>query len=149
MTLEAIFRLFLFVREASQNHGLRVEAIQHWGGGQPGDSWCAWLVTLVLDLFFQGASPIPRMGSCEAIYQLAKDNKWITTTPVPEDLVIYVNPAGVAHHIGMYLGRVDPLHDIVIAGNTSDDGTSVNGDRCAVHPVANEHAVYVHYPRAA
>ena len=45
-------RKFLYLREAQslgQNRGLRVEAIQHWSGGQAGDSWCAEFVWFILD----------------------------------------------------------------------------------------------------
>jgi hypothetical protein len=37
MTLVELARKFRGVREAGPNKGLRVEAIQHWSGGQPGD----------------------------------------------------------------------------------------------------------------
>jgi len=65
-----VARQFLFVREASiQNTGQRVEAIQKWGGGIKGESWCCYFATMVLDICFQGKSPIPRLGACQDVYK--------------------------------------------------------------------------------
>jgi hypothetical protein len=143
MSIIDLFRLFLFVREAGQNHGLRVEAIQHWGGGQPGDSWCAWLLTMVFDLFYQGRSRLPRGGSTEAIHQLAIREGWIVTDPQPGDVVISLNADGLAHHIAL-VTVVQPL--TAIAGNTSADGRSANGDRVAEHPIDPANKVFARVP---
>ncbi len=138
-----ISRQFLFVREAGQNKGQRVEAIQHWGGGLPGDSWCCWFATMVLDICFQGASPIPRQGACQSVYDQAKVKGWLTDTPVKDDLYLFVNDANHAHHIGFITDG-----DNGIAANTSADGTSSNGDRVAEHAISKgPHVKYVHYPR--
>lgn len=146
MDVVQIARLFGFVREAQtvgQNRGLRVEAIQHWSTGQFGDSWCAEFATMVLDLAFQGDAPIPRQGSCEAIRQLAQAKRWITDTPLPGDLVLSINAAGVAHHIGI-VTQASPLTSI--AGNTSADGTSSNGDGVYEHAIDPTDKVFIHYP---
>ena len=140
----AIARQFLFVREAGQNHGLRVNAIQKWGGGEDGQSWCMWFATMVLDIAFQGEAPIPRQGSCEAVRQLARQNAWIVATPSVGDLVLSINDQGQAHHVGL-VTKVDPL--MSIAGNTSEDGASSNGDRVAEHVLDPANKEFVHYPR--
>ena len=140
----AIARQFLFVREAGQNRGFRVEAIQHWSTGQPGDSWCMEFATMVLDIAFQGEAPIPRQGSCEAVHQLARRNAWLVATPVLGDFVLSLNAQGLAHHVGL-VTKVDPL--MSIAGNTSEDGASSNGDRVAEHVLDPANKVFVHYPR--
>lgn len=140
-----IARQFLFVREAQsqgQNRGLRVEAIQHWSNGQFGDSWCMEFATMILDIAFQGKAPIDRQGSCQAVYDIAKANNWVTTTPSIGDLFLYVNDQDHAHHVGI-VTSVAPL--IGIAGNTSEDGTSNNGDRVAEHNIQAH--VFVAYPR--
>jgi hypothetical protein len=113
----AIARQFLFVREAQSqpNKGLRVEAIQKWSGGQAGDSWCCEFATMVLDIYYGGASPIPRLQACQDVYNLAKKNKWLVATPQPNDLFLYVNDADHAHHIG-FVTVAKPLTGI--AGNT-------------------------------
>lgn len=141
-----IARLFLYVREAGgQNHGQRVEAIQKWCGGVAGESWCAYFATLVLDLAYGGKSPIPRMGSVQAIREVATKHGWITTTPVPGDLFIYVNAQNHGHHIGFYSSG--GVHTPVgIAGNTDESGTSSNGDRVAEHALARTTIEYVHLP---
>ena len=142
MNVVDIARLFSYVRETTiQNRGLRVEAIQHWSQGAYGDSWCAEFATMVLDIYFQGNSPVPRVGSCQIILDLAKREGWVTKTPVPGDLFFYVNQDGHAHHVG-FVTQVSPLTGI--AGNTSEDGTSSNGD--GVHEHAINTTVFVHYP---
>ncbi len=140
----AIARQFDFVREAGENKGLRVEAIQHWSQGQSGDSWCMEFATMVLDICFQGNAPIPRQGSCEAVHQLAKTAEWIAPTASVNDLVLSINAQGLAHHVGI-VSKVDPL--MSVAGNTSEDGTSSNGDRVAEHVIDPTNKVFVHYPR--
>jgi hypothetical protein len=74
VSLVEIARLFLYVREAQdlgQNRGLRVEAIQKWSNGQPGDSWCCEAVWMWLDILFQGQCPIPRVQACQDVYEQA------------------------------------------------------------------------------
>lgn len=132
----AIARLFLHVREAQstgQNRGLRVEAIQHWSGGQAADSWCVEYVWMVLDLRYAGHPPFDRMQNCEAVRAWAADQGRLRTEPAAGDLFFYLDPStGRAHHIGIVTG-VNPL--IGIAGNTSSDGKSANGDRVAEHAI--------------
>ena len=136
-----IARLFLHVREAGANKGLRVEAIQHYSGGQPGDSWCAEFVWLVLDLAYAGNAPVDRFQSCEVLHALAVTNGWITNNPEPGDLFLYINGQGLAHHIGI-VTQSYPL--LGIAGNTSEDGTSANGDRVAEHAISAN--TFVRFP---
>lgn len=145
MTLLDIARLFKFVREARANHGLRVNAIQKWSGGVDGDSWCCEFATMVLDLFFQGNAPVERTGSCEDVYELAKRRGWVVGTPQPGDLFVYVTDEDHAHHIG-FVTAVAPLTGI--AGNTSIDGSSPNGDGVYEHEllVASQHIRFIRVP---
>lgn len=141
-----IARQFLYVREASvQNTGNKVEAIQKWCGGLKGESWCAYFATMVLDICFQGNSPIPRQGSCDNILELGKKNGWITNTPVKDDLFLYVN-GDDAHHIGII---TEDGGKIGIAGNTSEDGGSSNGTGVFEHAISTnpQKVRYIHYPR--
>lgn len=139
-----ISRQFLFIREAGSNKGQRVEAIQHWAGGSAGQSWCAYFATMVLDICFQGTAPIPRLGTVQDIYDLAKEEKWLVAIPQKDDIFIYVNEVDHAHHIGF-------VTDIGsgIAGNTSQDGKSSNGDRVAEHTINDNSKLvkYIRYPR--
>lgn len=139
-----IARQFLFVHEADQNAGQRVEAIQKWCGGAKGQSWCCYFATMVLDICFEGKAPIEREGACQAVYDLAKKQNWITTVPVPGDIVLHVNADDHAHHIG-FVVTVSPLTSI--AGNTDSTGQSSNGDRVAEHAISPSGKVYVRYPR--
>jgi len=137
-------RQFIFVREAGANHGQRVNAIQKWCGGSDGESWCMYFATMMLDIAFQGAAPIPREGSCEVVHQLAARNGWLSPKAAVDDLVLSINDQGLAHHVGI-VSKVDPL--MSVAGNTSEDGASSNGDRVAEHVLNPQNKVFVHYPR--
>jgi len=139
-----IARQFLFVREAGPNKGNRVEAIQQWGGGIAGQSWCCWFATMVLDICFEGNAPIPRLGACQSVYDLATKNGWLVSKPQKDDIFLYINSEDHAHHIGFITEGGQG-----IAGNTSEDGTSSNGDRVAEHTISTNPArvKYVRYPR--
>ncbi len=148
-----VARQFLYVREAQaqgQNRGLRVEGIQHWAMGTFGDSWCdEFAVGFVLDICFQGDSPFPRQSdvedSTEATRAYAEQQGWLTDAPAVGDLVLSLDPAtGRAHHVGI-VTVLDPLTSI--AGNTSEDGVSSNGDRVAEHVISASNKTFVHYPR--
>ncbi len=132
-SLTEIARQFLYVREASPNAGNKVEAIQKWCGGIKGQSWCCYFATMVLDICFQGNSPIPRLGACQDVYDLAKKNGWLTEKPLKDDIFLYVDENDHAHHIGII---TEDGGKVGIAGNTSEDGTSSNGDRCAEHSIS-------------
>jgi hypothetical protein len=137
----------LYIREVTGeggNHGQRVNGIQVWCGGKDGESWCMYFATWILDECFQGDAPIPRQGSCEAVHQLALANGWTAPTPVVDDLVLSINDQGLAHHVGI-VSSLDPLSSI--AGNTSADGVSSNGDRVAEHAISAAGKVFVHFPR--
>src|SRR5262249_11005923 len=139
-------RQFRYVREAAeQNTGQRVEGIQRWGGGAKGQSWCCYWATKMLDIWYQGNAPIPRLGVCEDVHQLARRNNWITDEPEVGDIVLTVTDAGHAHHIGIVTGT-NPLKSI--AGNTSADGVSSNGNGVYEHEISDHNKVFVKYPRA-
>jgi hypothetical protein len=151
VTAVDIARLFAFVRESQDsrgNRGLRVEAIQHWSKGATGDSWCCEFATMVLDLLFHGAAPIDRMCACQDVYELAEEHHWIVPAPNVGDLFLYVDAGDHAHHIG-FVTAADPLRGI--AGNTSADGTSSNGDGVHEHALhtSSGKIVFVAYPRPA
>lgn len=157
-----VARLFLFLREVAgkQNIGQRVEAIQKWCGGKAGDSYCCYLATMVLDICFQGNSPIPREGSCQVVYDLCEKNGWLTDKPSEGDLFFYINDAGHAHHIGIVTqttagvslkeqlaGAKPGFYPklVGIAGNTSEDGKSSNGTGVFEHGISAKK--FAHYPR--
>lgn len=146
-----IARQFSYVREATgpQNTGQRVEAIQKWSGGLVGQSYCCHFATMILDICFQGNAPIPRLGACQDVYNIAKQNGWITDSPNVDDLFLYVNTDDHAHHIGIVTGVQKLSGKVVsvsgIAGNTSPDGKSSNGDGVHEHDIST--TVFVAYPR--
>ena len=146
--LVTIARLFLYIREAQdlgQNRGLRVEAIQKWSGGATGDSWCLEMLWMWLDIYFQGQSPIPRMQACQDLYEMGREKHWIVDEPQPGDLIVLIDDNDHAHHAALCTAP-QPL--TAIAGNTSADGSSSNGDRVAEHylVVRPEHIKYIRVP---
>lgn len=128
MSVLGIARLFLYVREAGANRGQRVEAIQRWSGGSPGDSWCCYFATMVLDLYYRGKPPVPRTGSCDVVLALARDQHWMTDVPQPGDLYLRLNSPSDAHHVGFVTTPIVNGMFGQISGNTSMDGLSSNGD---------------------
>lgn len=145
LSILEVARLFNFVRELPDNRGLRVEAIQRWSNGQSGESWCCFFATMVLDIYFKGQSPIARGGVCQDVYEMARLRHWIVDSPQPGDLYLFVNDADHAHHIG-FVTATNPLTGI--SGNTSEDGTSSNGDGVHEHTltVALAHVRFVRVP---
>ncbi len=130
----AVARMWKFIRELPDNKGQRVNAIQMYSSGPDGlnKPWCADFATFVLDACYQGDCPIHRTASCDEIYAIAKKNEWFVTNPLPGDLYLRVRPGTEdAHHVGFVCEM--PLNGrfLQISGNTSEDGTSDNGDRVA------------------
>lgn len=141
-----IARQFLPLREASiQNTGQRVEAVQKWGGGSKGESWCCYFATMVLDICFEFNSPIPRLGACQDVYNMAKAKGWLTDKPVVNNLFLYVNDQDHAHHIGIVTKDGGGEG---IAGNTSEDGKSSNGNGVYEHALITNpnHIKFVAFP---
>lgn len=154
MSLVQIARLFLFVREVgSPNHGLWVGIFQRFVGINDGDSWCAAFACWVLAIYYGGRDkiPFPATGACEDIHQWAKAHHAIVPRSQAAPgrcLFLYVNDAGHAHHVGFptTAGAADG-----IAGNTSPDGQSSDGDGVHEHglAVSDSHIVIVSLPEAA
>lgn len=139
----AIARQFRYVREVQPNKGLRVTAIQTWSGGQSGDAWCVEFGWLVFDICYQGQCPFDRVQSAEEFRKIAVKNGWVVTIPMPGDVVLSLRPDGTAHHFAICT-EISPLKSI--AGNTSEDGTSSEGDRVAEHWVSTAQKLYVRIP---
>lgn len=135
MTILDIARLFRFVRELPTNKGQRVEAIQKWGGGKVGEAWCAYYATMVLDLYYQGKSPIDRTGGCDEILKQARARGLIVDHPVPGDLFLRMKAPDDAVHVGFVTSPIAAGKFGRISGNTSQDGLSNNGDGVYERPV--------------
>jgi hypothetical protein len=129
-------RKFRFIREVGNNRGQRVEAIQHWSGGDAAEglSWCADWATMMWDVWFEGKSPIDRTASCDVILEQARKKNMLTTTPNVGDLALRLNNPNDAHHV-LIVTDVSKWSSekilTMISGNTSEDGKSSNGDRVA------------------
>lgn len=127
-----IARQYKFVRETlGPNRGVFVEAFQRIGDGRPGDSWCMDFLSWVLWVAYQGPAPLPRTGSCDVAWAIAK--QYDVSTPAPGDVFFRVRPNNDAHHVGLITSSA-PLR--AIAGNTSEDGKSSNGTGVFETPLA-------------
>lgn len=150
-----IARQFRFVRETlGPNRGVFVEAIQRIGDGKPGDSWCMQFVSMVLWICYQGPAPIPRTGSCDVAYAVAKNEGYVVELPAPNDIFFRVRAEGRtwdadAHHVGI-VTQTYPDRIGSIAGNTSEDGLSSNGTGVFEHDLKLNPStlVFVRLPEA-
>ena len=143
-SLTAIARHFLFVRETEgPNHGAWVEFFQRFCHVAPGDSWCADVLCVILDIAYHGRSPLPRSGSTILLLAAAVRAGSVITTPAVDDLFFYVNGSGTPHHVGIVTG-IAPLTGS--AGNTSVDGTSDNGTGMYEHAISSARTVFVRLP---
>jgi hypothetical protein len=146
--LVTVARMFKFVREAQaigQNRGLWVEAIQHAAGGTTADSWCMEMLWCWFAIAYQGSPPFDRMQACEDFHVLALKRGWVVppSAVAVGDVALTVNESGHAHHVAL-VTEIAPL--TTIAGNTSSDGVSSNGDRVAEHVVGTAGKVFVRVP---
>jgi len=140
MTLVDIARSFDFVREVGgPNAGLWVGIFQRFTGNAPGDSWCASFVSFCLAVASKIQTKIPRTAVCQEIYDWAKKNGQLITTPEVGCLFLYVNDQDHAHHVGI-VTSTSPLRGI--AGNTSSDGKSSDGTGVFEHEINT--TVFVH-----
>jgi hypothetical protein len=142
LPLIAIARQSDYVREAGDNKGLRVEAIQHAAGGSFGDSWCVEMFWVWIDFWTKGNSPFPRGLNSEELRQLAISKGWQIVDPEPGCCVINI-VNGRGEHTAMC---TEPLPLVTIAGNTSPDGLSTNGDGVHEHPVSSVGKFYFRVP---
>ena len=142
-------RKFLFVRETKPNHGHWVELFQLHAGGQPGDSWCAAFVSFILAVAYGGymKAPLPRTMSCDVLLDAGRAAGWLSSVPEVGDVFLYLHNPVDAHHTGLITEVKDDGTVIGIAGNTSSDGKSSNGDGVYEHAIDTSKIIYVRYPR--
>ncbi len=143
--LSVVMRRWSFVRETDgPNRGYWVEFIQRFTGNEPGDSWCCSLVSLCEDVAYRGKAPSRKTASCMEKLTDCRTKGYVVTTPLPDDLCFSVDATGHAHHIGV-VTAIDPLK--TIAGNTSEDGLSSNGDGVYEHTVNSTGKIFVRLPQ--
>lgn len=130
-SLSAVARRLTFIRETEgPNKGYWVNFLQRFCGGVEGDSWCADFESFVEDIAYKGKNPTPRSGSTSAKLEYCMKKGLVVVKPQADDIYFYVTDGGLAHHIGIVTGTT-PLTGI--AGNTSVDGLSTNGDGVYEH----------------
>lgn len=126
-------RRLSFVRETNgANAGAWVQFMQRLAGGKKGDSWCADFVCLVLAICYYGKRPIVNSGSTIELLNDCRKKGFVVSSPQPGDLCFSVRADGTPHHVAI-VTLAKPLQ--TIAGNTSSDGLSSNGDGVYEHEV--------------
>lgn len=146
MKFVTFVRKFKGMRETGANQGARVNGCQMWSRGSTGDSWCAEIATMILDIWFDLNAPVPRAQACQDVWLICKQRSFTTTAPQPGDLFFYLDVHGHAHHMGFVM-VVSPMTGA--AGNTSSDGRSSNGDgfyEHELHPPAGSTLAFAHVP---
>lgn len=138
-SLSVLARRLNFIRETAPNDGAWVSWIQRYTHNQPGDSWCASFVSMLLDIAYRGRSPLVSSAACRVLLAEAARKGWIVTEPAVDDLFFYVKD-GLAHHVGI-VSELKEGAVIGIAGNTSPAGTISNGTGVFEHAVKPQ--VYV------
>ncbi len=144
--LIATARTYDYVREkgANTDGGGFVDRCQTEMGLSPGHSWCACAVCKwVRDTSTRLGVRTSFKRSASALRLLEANAALVVTDPQPGDVIIWnhtVDPAKPQGHVAI-LTEVVKVDGAVaalagIAGNTSADGASRNGDRVAEHPVS-------------
>lgn len=132
--LITVARRFSFVRETNgANAGAWVQFMQRLAGGKVGDSWCADFVCLVLAICYYGRRPIINSGSTIELLADCRARGYVVDAPAVGDLCFSVRADGTPHHVALVTATQVLT---TIAGNTSPDGRSSNGDGVHEHPVA-------------
>jgi hypothetical protein len=145
-SLSVIARRLSFIRETDgENAGSWVDFVQRFTGNVEGDSWCSSFVSLLEDIATKGHPPTKRTASCADKLADARAKGFVVQAPQPDDVFFYVDATGHAHHTGI-VTATSPLTGI--AGNTSSDGASSNGDGVYEHPltVSPSRIIFVRFP---
>lgn len=145
-SLSAVAKRFDFVRETEgPNRGYFVAYFLRYTNTEEGQPWCAAFLSKVLDIAYKGKSPLIKSASTVVLLSLARQKGWVVQTPQVDDLYFFIRDDGTAHHVGAISG-VSPSRGI--AGNTSSDGLSSNGDGVYDHElnVLPKSIVFVRLP---
>ena len=131
--LLAVAQDLAFIRETEGlNRGRWVAWLQEFCHGRPGDPWCCDFESFVEHVAYHGHPPTKRTGACQEKLDDCRRLNFMISAPTIGCLVFTLTASGHAIHIGI----VTDLHPLTaIAGNTSEDGLSINGDGVHTHPV--------------
>ena len=126
------------IEETARNSSPYIDEVLTQAGAQPGDPWCAALLTRwCRDTNI--ARPVSGAASCEVWHQFAiKRGTWREVgtgyVVLPGDIVLYGDTTHV-HHCGL-VARVSSFGMRDVEGNTSWSGFSREGVACDYKPVA-------------
>lgn len=115
--------------------------------GLDGLPWCAIFVSWV---YHHAGYPLPAVGfkkgfaSCQLGYNYFKEKGWITTDPIPGDIVLFDwNLDKRFNHTGIFQQWIDPRTFETVEGNTSIKNQS-NGGSVMIRRRALKGVVFVH-----
>lgn len=134
-------RSFLHVREVTPNSSPEINGWQARLGCAPGDNYCACFACCMVQDVDPGN---PLKHSASSLHLLANNPNLLVrdiNDLQPGDIVVWDHGKGTGHTaIATQTTKVmgELLYLSAIAGNTSADGKSANGDRVAEHDVPLE-----------
>jgi CHAP domain len=142
--LVATARKYLYVRETNGNNsdnGHFIDASLAALGLPPGNSWCAAAICAWVKETQQttGAKfKFRRSARAMGLWELNTDLRVAVADIQPGDILCWDHGSGLGH-VAICTAAVKVNGDLAsldaVAGNTSADGHSRNGDRCAEHAV--------------
>ena len=128
----AAARLLLPVREikGKNNYGRFVETIQRYGGGVPGQPWCAYFVYYVGHGMLGSEWPMVKTGSCDELLDWATKNSILYDRSdigkglemKPGLLFLVMKEKNDATHVGFVEEILPDGRFTTIEGNSTDRG---------------------------
>jgi hypothetical protein len=121
----AFARGLLPVREAGANRGRFVEAIINYGGGIPGQPWCAYFIYYIGRRMLGASWPLPKTGSCDVLLEWARTRGMLQNTPARGALFLVMKSPTDATHVGFVDDLMPDRSDtafLTVEGNSNDKG---------------------------
>lgn len=145
---EAAARIGVREQPLGSNSGPLVNIYLASVGLPPGNSWCAAFVFYCVDAAAKkaGASnPLPRTGSCSALFRYAQRNGLLVSSPQAGDIFLCIGGETGHYHTGFVADDPSGGRFPTIEGNSNTDG-SANGYEVA-HRQAGRKIGSCHYVR--
>lgn len=126
---EAKTRVGVREQPLGSNKGPEVNKYLASVGLPPGNFWCAAFVFYCAAEAARKAgkpNPLPKTGSCSAIYRWARANGRLVSRPEPGDIFLCIGGSTGYYHTGFVAGPINDERFPTVEGNSNADG-SANG----------------------
>lgn len=145
---QAKTRVGVHEKPLGSNAGPEVNQYLASVGLPPGCFWCAAFVYFCVDAAAKKlgrANPVPKTGSCSALYKWGKQNGRLVARPEPGDIFLCIGGDTGHYHTGFVAGPIQNERFPTVEGNSNDDGSS-NGVEVA-HRSPGRRLSSCHYVR--